>query len=94
MRRLIWTRLAPDDLRAHDDRITARATPQSSARTPIAIRDKAGVLARFPEAGRSSCQRDVRFLVAGTTGDLIVHRMMRNAVEILRIRDEREDWRG
>jgi plasmid stabilization system protein ParE len=52
------------------------------------------MLIRFPEAGRQSRQQDVRILLVGNTGYLIVYRAIRQAVEILRVRHEREDRRA
>jgi plasmid stabilization system protein ParE len=91
MRRLIWTSPALADLRDIDTFLMGRS-PAVATRTLEAIVAKAHLIQQFPQAGPVFNDASRTSSVTGTPYSLL-YRTAADAVEILRIRPEREDWR-
>jgi toxin ParE1/3/4 len=86
-----WTLPAANDLRAIDEWLSENAGPEPAIRTLAAIGNRAQFLTNFPHGGRPS-PGGLRVLRVWETRYLILYRIAGEAVEILRIHHEREDW--
>lgn len=91
MHSIEWTELALDDLRAIDAWLTDHAHPEIALRTLTSIRARSRFLERFPRGGRPF-GTECRVLRVTDTAYLILYRIEDDAVQVLRIRHEREDW--
>ncbi|UUL81874.1 type II toxin-antitoxin system RelE/ParE family toxin [Sphingomonas qomolangmaensis] len=88
---LNWTPEALKDLRAIERWLIANRTPHVAMQALLDIRLRAQSLEEFPHAGRP--ERDgIRILVVYGSGYLIFYRIIEAGVQILRVRNEREDW--
>ncbi|QCB41694.1 type II toxin-antitoxin system RelE/ParE family toxin [Sphingomonas sp. PAMC26645] len=86
-----WTTPALDDLRGVDDWLTAEADPEWALRILVAIRFRSRFLKNFPRGGRP--HRDgYRILRVFNTPYLIRYRLVGNAVQVVRVYHERENW--
>ena len=88
---LKWTQPAIDDLWAIDAWLVENASGEIALATLASIRFRASFLENFPHGGRP-IEDGIRMLRVIDTPHLILYRIVADAVEILRIRHEREDW--
>lgn len=88
---LKWAQPAIDDLWSIDAWLMKEASGEIALATLGAIRSRAGFLENFPHGGRPIGE-GVRVLRVINTPHLIFYRLIDDAVEILRIMHEREDW--
>lgn len=93
MRRLEWTAPAREDLRKIEDWLSRETTPALTVRMLAAIRFRAGFLLNFPHGGPPVFDKDYRSLRVHDTPYLILYRLTHDAVQILRVHHERENWR-
>ncbi len=91
MRRIDWSQPALDDLRAINGWLMKEATPDIALRTLTAIRTRARFLERFPDGGRRH-KGNVRILRVFRTQYLLLYRIDDDAVQVLRVRHDRQDW--
>jgi len=89
--RVKWTRPALSDVRDIDDWLTREASPEVAVRLVSSIRSRALFLQDFPHGGRP-LQNGHRVLRVTDSPYLLRYRISRNAVEVLRVHHEREDW--
>lgn len=92
MRRLNWTVPARDDLRSVDAWLTEEASPQIAMRTLAEILERARFLLDFPHGGRPFLDRQFRILRVFNTPYIIIYRIKGDAIDILRVQHERQDW--
>ncbi|AOH83691.1 hypothetical protein AWL63_06625 [Sphingomonas panacis] len=91
MSRIDWTVPALEDLRAIDRWLHKNATPDVAVSIITRIRARARFLEDFPHGGRP--HRDgLRILRVIGTSYLIRYRIVADAVQVLRVHHEREDW--
>ena len=90
--RLIWSPSARDDL-VGIDRYLSQLDPVVAMKVLLAIRNTANRLLEYPRIGRA-VSAPFRVLGVRDTAFLIVYRLHGGAIEIIRIRHDREDWRG
>ncbi len=88
---LKWTAPAIDDLWSIDAWLMEEATGEIALATLAAIRFRANFLENFPRGGRP-VGKGVRLLRVIDTPHLIFYRIVDDAVEVLRVMHEREDW--
>jgi plasmid stabilization system protein ParE len=89
--RIIWSPLARDDVSAINGWLTREASPAVALRTLTAIRDRARFLENFPRGGRPH-HHGHRILRIFDTPYLLRYRIRDEAVEVIRVHHEREDW--
>ncbi len=93
MPELSWTAPARADLQRTDVYLSREASGEVAIRTLIAIRERADLLRRFPQAGPMMRDVDFRSLRIHGTRYLLNYRLTGSSVEILRIFHECPNWR-
>ena len=89
--RLDWTDLAREDLREINIWLAREVSPALAIRILAAIRHRSTILEDFPRSGRP--HRDgARILRVYETPYLLRYRIIDEAVQILRVHHERENW--
>lgn len=91
MPQLGWTEPALADLRAIEEWLSENARPEIAVVTLVHIRRRAHFLEDFPHGGRPM-SGGIRALRVIDTPHLILYRIIDDAVQILRVQHEREDW--
>jgi plasmid stabilization system protein ParE len=92
MPELIWSRPSRNDLAGIGDYLKDK-DPEAALRILRAIREKAALLAAYPEAG-PPLGAGVRSLRVTSTPYTLFYEFRAGSVFVLRIRHVREDWRG
>lgn len=81
-----WTPLALQDLQGISEYIEGRSTLLTANRVCRTIYNSIQRLRRFPESGKSGLEEETRELVvAEMPSYIVVYRIVRDAIEILRI---------
>lgn len=91
MPQLDWTEGALADLREIEAWLSERALPEIALVTLIHIRRRAQFLENFPHGGRPIAKGS-RALRVIDTPHIILYRLVGEAVQVLRVQHEREDW--
>lgn len=91
MSRVDWTKPALEDLRAIDRWLHKNATSDVALSIIMQIRARARFLENFPHGGRPH-RNGLRILRVTGTSYLIRYRIVAEAVQVLRVHHEREDW--
>ncbi|MBI0473769.1 type II toxin-antitoxin system RelE/ParE family toxin [Sphingomonas sp. MA1305] len=89
--RVKWTLPALGDIRGIDEWLSKEANPGVALRLISAVRARAAFLRDFPRAGRP-LPSGHRLLRVRNSPYLLRYRIVGNAVEVLRVHHEREDW--
>ena len=87
-----WTDPAVHDFTHICDYIEKHSTEATARRVALSIHHQLGVLAQFPECGRTGRKPDTRELVLSGLPYVAVYRIHRDAVEVLRILHGAQDW--
>lgn len=93
MAEISWTLPALEDLREIDDYLTRDADPLTAARILATIEYRLTLLSDFPHAGPPVEGRPFRSYLIRGTHYVAAYRLREGRVEILRVHDQREDWR-
>ncbi len=93
MPELNWTTPARIDLHGIEAYLSNEASGEVAVRILTAIRGRADLLRRFPQAGPMIRDADFRSLRIQGTPYLLTYRLTGSSVEILRIFHERQNWR-
>ncbi|MFS0738433.1 type II toxin-antitoxin system RelE/ParE family toxin [Sphingomonas sp. 1P06PA] len=93
MPELSWTPAALADLRRINDWLNREASPEIALRTLTAIKVRNGQLAEFPLSGRAIPNHGFRVLPILGTRHLLAYRFDGGAVDIIRVYQERQNWR-
>jgi plasmid stabilization system protein ParE len=94
VRRVRWTGPARSDLRRIDAWLAAEADDETALAILRAIRDRADFLCAFPKGGPELESGQLRKLRVRGTPYIILYRLAANgALEVLRIRHAKEDWK-
>ncbi|HVC34011.1 MAG TPA: type II toxin-antitoxin system RelE/ParE family toxin [Chloroflexota bacterium] len=89
--RIIWTRPARSDLRAHILYLAERS-PGAARRVQAAIREAVEQLADYPNRGRPGRYEGTRELVLAGLPYLVVYRVRESTLRILRVLHGAQDW--
>lgn len=92
MRRIHWTTPAEWDLQAIDDHWCGYSAERADEILDV-IRESGDFLAGLPEAGPALEETDLRKWRVAGTNYILVYRLIRDEVQILRVRHAHEDWR-
>ncbi len=90
--RLRWTEPAIRDFTSICDNLREHGSPELSRRVALSIHDRIGLLAQYPEFGRTGRLPETRELVFAGLPYLAVYRLKEDSVEILRIIHGAQDW--
>lgn len=91
---LSWTKPALEDVRRIEDWLSKNAAPEIAVQVLGTIRSRSRVLERFPHAGRPLRDSGARVLLTRETQYLLVYRVLPETIEILRVRQARENWKA
>jgi plasmid stabilization system protein ParE len=94
MRKLIWMPAADRDLDRIDAWLEQEASAETSIKILLAIRERANRLIDFPHAGPALRDQGFRKLLVLGTPYIIAYRIEPQAVQILRVHHEHENWRA
>ncbi len=92
MTSLKWSVEARADLRRIDNWLTVNASGEIAARMLAAIGERSTLLLDFPLAGPLGKKDDRSLRVTGTPY-ILLYRPRKAGIEILRILNNRQDWR-
>lgn len=92
MRSVIWTRPAQRDLNKIDDHYVDFAPEYADRVSRMAVKS-AQQLIKFPHLGPPVGEDGVRKWGVKRTNFLLLYRVTNSAIEILRVRHAREDWK-
>ena len=92
MRKIIWSSLAISDLRRIDNWLTAELSPQVADDYLSAIRQRCEVLQDFPQHS-ARVDDEARKLLVPATPYIILYDVTDFQIEVLRVFDNRENWR-
>ena len=92
MKSIVWTHPAQGDLNRIDDHYADFASNYAAKVSRMAVKS-ARQLLKFPHLGPPIGEDDVRKLSVAGTDFLLLYRVTETAIEILRIRHAREDWK-
>jgi toxin ParE1/3/4 len=90
--RIRWTDPAVRDLTQIYDYISEHGSAAMSRTVALSIYEHIGILAKFPESGRTGRQPDTRELLFAGLPYLAVYRLRGESVEVLRIVHGAQDW--
>ena len=90
--RIRWTDPAVHDLTHICDYIESHGSAATARRVAFSIYQRVGMLAEFPESGRTGRRPDTRELVFGGLPYLAIYRIYGTGVEILRILHGAQEW--
>jgi toxin ParE1/3/4 len=90
--RIRWTDPAVRDFTQICDYISEHGSAATSRSVALSIYEHVGILAKFPESGRTGRQPDTRELVFGGLPYVAVYRLRGESVEVLRILHGAQDW--
>ena len=92
--RIRWTDPAVRDFTQICDYISEHGSAATARRVAISIYGQIGILAKFPESGRTGRQPETRELAFTGLPYLAVYRLRRDCAEILRILHGAQNWPG
>lgn len=93
MAKISWTREALEELRWIDAYLTKHADGQTAAKILATVRYRLTLLQDYPPAGPPVEGQSVRSYIIRGTHYVVAYRLRHSHVEILRIHDQRENWR-
>jgi plasmid stabilization system protein ParE len=93
MAEISWSKEALDDLRWVNAYLTREADHRTAARILATIRYKLTLLRDYPHAGPPVEGQPFRSYLIRGTHYVAAYRLVGSRVEILRIHDQRENWR-
>lgn len=93
MAKIAWTELTIEDLRGINRYLTREADHRTAASILATIRFRLHTLEDFPHAGPPVQGKPYRSFILRGTHYVAAYRYVEGQVEILRIHDQRENWR-
>lgn len=90
--RIRWTEPAINDLTAVCDYLKEHGSPELSRRIALSLYERIGLLAKYPEFGRTGRLPETRELVFVGLPYLAIYRIKADLIEILRILHGAQDW--
>jgi plasmid stabilization system protein ParE len=93
MAEISWTTEALEDLRWIDAYLTKHADGQTAAKILATLRYRLTLLQDYPHAGPPVESQPFRSFIIRGTHYVAAYRIRGGNVEILRIHDQRENWR-
>lgn len=94
MTRVLWTRVALDDLKTISYRIEQERDLAIANRVCRAIYNAIQILRRYPFSGRPGDREGTRELVVSQTPYIVVYRLIEDkAIQVLHIWHGAQDWR-
>lgn len=93
MRRVEWSAPAEWDLQAIDDYWCTHSARRADIILDL-VRASGDFLAAFPKAGPAVDENGIRKWRVSGTDYILIYRLIPEAVQIVRVRHTREDWRA